>query len=321
MINQQTTNRKGKVVLEKYTFAEPHMGTEFKLILYAPDEQTASEAAIAAFDKIRYLNSVFSDYLPESEINRLSATAGTGQWVPASNDLFKVLRQAKRASRLSEGAFDVTAGPVVRQWRRARALNKLPDPEKVQAAQASAGYRLMLLDGLQQAVKLKKEGMHLDLGGIAKGYTADQVLETLKERGIYHALVDAGGDITAGEAPPGSKGWKVAVPAYKGGKNPKPLIVKNCAVATSGDQYRHLVQDGERYSHIIDPRTGKPLTNHRIVTVVAPSGMQADWLASALSVLDIGRGKLLVNDLKDVSYRVLVSEKNERLLIIATGIF
>src|SRR5215469_2833893 len=182
----------GEPALKRFEYAEPHMGTRFGLVLYAPDEATARKARQAAFARIASLDASMSDYRQESELMRLCAKAG-GPPVRVSDDLFFVLRRAEEVSRRSGGAFDVTVGPVVRLWRRARRTERLPDPDDLRQALAVVGYEKMRLDPQAQTVQLLKPGMLLDLGGIAKGYAADEALAALKRHGVTRALVAAGG--------------------------------------------------------------------------------------------------------------------------------
>ncbi|MGH7224534.1 MAG: FAD:protein FMN transferase, partial [Gemmataceae bacterium] len=196
--------------LTRYTFTEPHMGTRFRIIVYAPDQDTAGKAAKDAFARIAFLNATMSDYDKTSELMRLCAKAG-GPPVPVSAELLFVLSRAQEVSRQSGGAFDVTIGPVVKLWRKARKLRKLPDPKKLAEARALVGWRNVRLDKEKRTVQLLKRGMQLDLGGIAKGYAADEALAVLKKHGIDRALVAAGGDVAVSGPPPGADGWKIAI--------------------------------------------------------------------------------------------------------------
>ncbi len=169
--------------LSRFSSTEPHMGTRFQIVVYAPDEDAARQAATDAFARIAALNATMSDYDKTSELMRLCARAG-GPPVPVSAELFFVLSRAQEVSRQSGGAFDVTVGPVVKLWRRARKLRKLPDAEKLAEARALVGWRNVRLDEKKRSVQLLKPGMQLDLGGIAKGYAADEALAVLKKHGI-----------------------------------------------------------------------------------------------------------------------------------------
>ncbi|GAB4424994.1 MAG: FAD:protein FMN transferase ApbE [Bacteroidia bacterium] len=273
--------------LSRYAYQRPLMGTEFRIVLYAADSAQADAAAQAAFARIDSLNSHLSDYLPDSELNRLCATAGQGLRVPVSDDLWRVLVAAQQLARHTGGAFDVSVGPLSRLWRRAMRQQTFPDSARLAEARSRVGYQAIRLYARQQAVELRLPDMRLDLGGIAKGYAGDEALAVLAACGIRMALVDAGGDLSLGDPPPGRTGWEVAV-SLPGGDSlaAQTRLLANCGIATSGDTYRYLEHAGRRYSHLIDPRTGMGMSDHRQVTVLAATGMMADAWASAASILD-----------------------------------
>ena len=282
--------------LQRHEFAQNHMGVPIRLVLYAVDIQTANEAATAAFNRIEQLDRIMSDYDSESELVRLCRASGPGRPVRVSDDLYRVLNRSLELSQQSDGAFDVTVGPLVRLWRRTRRRKELPDAERLARARELVGFKLVCLHPCPKTVELLKPGMKLDLGGIAKGYACDAAIETLRDRGVTRTLIDAGGDIVVGDPPPDRRGWRIQVgtPPFlkqegsvEADENGKPLMLslKNASVATSGDTYQFVEIGGVRYSHIVDPRTGIALTRPSSVTVIAPDGVTADSLASALSVL------------------------------------
>jgi thiamine biosynthesis lipoprotein len=278
------------------------MGTQCKIILYAPDQSAAVRAAKAAFTRIAKLDDTMTDYRSTSELMRLCMKAG-GKPVRVSDELFFVLSRAQEVSRLSDGAFDVTVGPVVRLWRRARKAQRLPDQEELSKAKELVGYQNVLLDGRDQTVQLKKPGMRLDLGGIAKGYAADEALGVLKRLGITRALVAAGGDIAVSGPPPDGAGWIIAIAALDPeAKLPNSnLMLHDAAVSTSGDAEQYVEIDGKRYSHIVDPRTGIGLIGRQSVTVVAPHGILADSLAKVVSVLGPEHGIVIIDSMPGVA--------------------
>jgi thiamine biosynthesis lipoprotein len=283
--------------LLRFTFQEPHMGTLFRIVLYAPDEASAKKAARAAFDRVAELNKIMSDYLADSELMQLCKKAG-GPPTAVSDDLFKVLRQAQDIARDTGGAFDVSVSPLVRLWRTARKTRSLPDPDALKKALERVDYRKIKLDAERRTVQLLIVGMLLDLGGIAKGYAADAALEVLRRHGFTRALVAAGGDVRAGEPPPDAKGWKVGVTPLRdpNGEPSHYLLIAGAAVSTSGDAHQNLEIGGKRYSHIVDPKTGIGLPGRRAVTVVAPDGALADALATAVCVLGAEKGLQLVEN-------------------------
>lgn len=259
---------------ERYAFHHPAMGTEFHLQLYALDSLHAASIAQRAFARIDALEASMSDYRRDSELNQLRPS-----WQTVSPDLWAVLRFSRRLARRSKGAFDPTIGPLSKLWRRAFRLKEFPARERIIRARARVQWKDLRTAGTSR-VKLRRSDMQLDLGGVAKGYTLDVVGKLLEQHGYRSYLIDGGGDLLLGEPPPGKAGWSVVTP---NGKHLSPL--RNLAVATSGATYRYLEEDGVRYSHIIDPRTGYGVTGHKVVTVIAPTGMVADGLASTLSVL------------------------------------
>jgi len=278
------------------------MGTVFRIVLYAPDPTTAAKASRAAFDRIQKLDSIMSDYKPESELRQLCGQAG-GSPVKVSDDLFRVLAAAQAVSERSDGAFDITVGPVVRLWRRARRRHELPDPEQLAAARELVGYERVRLDPQGHTVQLLKPGMQLDLGGIAKGDAADQALLVLKGFGVTRALVAAAGDIAVGDPPPHRKGWRIEIAPLDASSIQTPnskiqtrfVLLHNVGVSTSGDAEQHVEINGVRYSHIVDPRTGMALTGRSSVTVVASNDITADSYATAIDVLGPERGLKLVD--------------------------
>lgn len=279
----------------RYEFSQAHMGTRFRILLYAETENAANHAAAAAFARIAELDSTLSDYKSDSELSRLSGDSPTHVPIRVSDDLWHVLSRAQQLAQETDGAFDVTVGPMSRLWRRARRRKELPPTELLSKARAATGYQHVVLDPCAMTASLQVANMRFDLGAIAKGYAADEAMRVLVEHNIRATLIDAGGDIVAGEPPPGRQGWSVAIADFSNvGVNKKPstipLALYNAAIATSGDLFQHLVIDGQRYSHIIDPRTGIGLTGQTTVTVIASDGMTADSLASAVSVLCVDKG-------------------------------
>lgn len=299
----------------RFQFESKHMGTTFRVVLYAPDADTARCAADAVFARVAELDQIMSDYKQTSELMRLCrAFAGERtEPVPVSDELFFVLQKAQELSRRSEGAFDVTVGPLVQLWRHARRTQELPDPQEFAAARARVGYDKVELDPVRKTVRLARPGMQLDLGGIAKGYAADEGLKLLRERfGIRSALVAAGGDIACGDPPPGKPGWSVQIAPIAQSQRPRMLTLANAAVSTSGDLEQFVVINGVRYSHVLDPRTGLGLTGQRSVTVIAPDGITADSMTKAVSVLPPEKALRLVEETPGVAaYIVVLDDKGQ----------
>jgi len=283
--------------LSRYEFEQVEMAVPVRLVLYASDRETAAAAANAAFARIHRLGAVMSDYDESSELRRLCTTAGEDRAVAVSEDLWRVLVCAQEISGRCEGAFDVTVGPIVRLWRQARRLHELPSAERLRAARQLVGYRNIRLDAEHRTVELLRPGMRLDLGGIAKGYAVAEALEILKKKGVPRALVEAGGDIALGDRPPGKPGWRIGI-APPDPKSPPRfyLGLSSTAVSTSGDMWQYVEIGGKRYSHVVDPRTGRALTDHCHVTVIHADGATADALSKAVSVLGPQQGIKLIDE-------------------------
>ena len=250
------------------------MGTLFKITAYTDNPSLVR----MAFERAHQLDRILSDYKPDSELNLLCRA----QRAVVSPELYTVLQMALRIAGQSHGAFDPTVGPIVRQWRDARNTGKLPA-----AKPANIGWRKVKLDARTREVHLAQPGMQLDLGGIAKGYAADEMLAVLKSLGITRALVAASGDLVIGDPPPGVEGWRVRVAG-------EIRILSGCAVSTSGEDEQFVEIQGVRYSHIVDPRTGLGIVGRPAVTVIAPRGIVADALATAFSVLEEKEGRKLL---------------------------
>jgi thiamine biosynthesis lipoprotein len=297
------------------------MGVLFTLVLYAPDRDTANSGFDAAYARIRQLNGVLSDYDSRSEARRLCAAAPHSQGVQVSDDLWRMLSHAQRLSRRTDGAFDVTVGPLTKLWRRAHRRREYPPADRLAQARRAVGYRYVELDEQQRTVRLTRPDMRLDFGGLAKGFAADEALKVLRERGLDRALVNASGDIAAGQPPPGKSGWKIGVaPLEPGGAPSRFLVLFDAAIATSGDAFQFVEIDGTRYSHIVDPRTGEGLRSRSSVSVIARDGTTADGLASAVSVLGPEKGMRLIEETRDTAAFIVVQE-NDKVRTLASQRF
>ncbi len=265
--------------LARHEFESPQMGTLFRIVLYAPDADSAKKAADAAFALAARLNASFSDYEADSELMRLVGKRAA----VVSPELFDILTKAQAIAKTTGGAFDISNGAHTRNWRHARITGELPSAEDIAAAKAASGWEKLQLDPATRKVTLTVPGMFLDLGGIAKGYAADAMLKLLREQSFPIASVAAGGDIAVGDPPPGKKGWSIAI-APSGKQHSKVLTMRNQAVSTSGDAEQNLPIGGKTYSHIVDPKSGLGLTESSAVSVIAQTATESDAYATAFSV-------------------------------------
>lgn len=297
-----------QILPDRQVFTERLMGTDVKIMVDAIRSDSLNIAFNAAFMEGKRLNMVFSDWDAESEVSRFSRTSQSGQSFALSAELSEILSFSQRLAHKSNGAFDVTIGPLSRLWRMARHQKKVPDSDKVQAALKRTGYQKLQINESNTSGRLITPGMVLDLGGVAKGYIADQMLRVMKEKGFPRCLIDAGGDLTIGDPPRACKGWKVSVGGISNTIIPS-LELSNCAVATSGDMEQFLEFGGKRFSHLIDPRTGFGVEGKRQVTVIAENGMTADAYASTCLILGASKAGSLLSELS--YFRIFYLTEND----------
>ena len=297
------------------------MGVEARLLFYSTDEVTAERAATAAWERLDELDAILSDWRPDSELSRLSE-APVGTEVPVSGDLFSVLESAQLVADLSDGAFDVTAGPYSLLWREARAENRLPASSDLHAADEFVGQRLLRLlpddptgsptpgEPRPGRVMLLKEGMRLDLGGVAKGYAAEQAVRALDAERCPRALVELGGDLAAGEPPPDRDAWETLAGCGPG--RSARVRLRHQSLAVSGDTAQALVIDGVHHSHVVDPRTGSAVVGRTCVALVGRHGALTDAYASAVQVLGPHGGRRFLAEHPRSGLRLVHLERLDR---------
>jgi len=237
---------------------------------------------------LREVNRQMSTYLPDSEISRFNRSRST-EWFPISSDFARVLRVALEISEASEGAFDVTVAPLVNLWGfgpEARP-QRVPTEEALRQRQAWVGYRKLAVRLQPPAVKKAHPRMAIDLSAIAKGFGVDRVGELLEQWGLRNYMVEIGGEVRVRGRNPDGGPWRIGIrsPDAEAGLQ-KVVELSDAALATSGDYFNYFEENGVRYSHTLDPRTGRPIT-HKLasVTVIHPSCTYADALATAIDVL------------------------------------
>ena len=303
----------------RYEYLEEKMAVPVRLVFYAESPEEADAAQEAVYRRFDELNRMMSDYDPESEIVRACRESGaTGEAVEISSSLYDVLSLAREMNRLTGGAFDISVSPIVKLWRRSRNYGRRPPADYLERAKTLVGngnWELSVDDGSDLPrffLRVLKKDVRLDLGGIAKGYAIDEGIRLLKERGIGAALIDAGGDIRAAGPPPGKDGWTIGgVSLGEGAEAAYYLTLSDTAIATSGDMFQYFEIDRIRYSHIIDPRSGEPLTARSVVSVIAPDAASADALASGISVLGPEKGILLAASTPGVEALVITSPSGD----------
>ena len=300
--------------LKRFQFSENKMGSSFNLIFYHTDSAEAVVIAKECFSIVDSLNNIFSDYSSESEVGKLALQKNlTG--IKVSDELFSMITRSKDAWGRSGKTFDITIGALTQLWRKAKKENRFPSDAEVNAAKDLTGFKNLVLNERSKTISFKKPGIRFDFGGIVPGYAAQRVIDFLKTQNINIALVDASGDIVMSDAPPGKDGWTVGVnlPESENEIWDKKLELKNFAVSTSGDVYRYTIHNGVKYSHIIDPGTGYGVTSQRNVTVITKYGADADWLATACSILPIKKALALAK--KEHAAILIATSKDEKITI------
>jgi thiamine biosynthesis lipoprotein len=287
------------------------MGTSVEITVSQVDPKTAEKAVEAAFQEVERINRLMSHYRPDSEVSQISRHAGEKE-VRVSPETLAVIEQALYFSRLSGGAFDITIGPVFRLWNFRE--GKIPDGEELRENLKRVDYKRIRVDRSRSTVYLDDPRMELDLGAIAKGYAVDRAGEVLKKRGVENFLVNAGGDLRVAGRKEKEIPWTIGI---QHPRLPSDLIVKvqskNAGIATSGDYEKYFLKDGERYHHILVPSSGLPARECQSVTILAPTAMEADALATTVFVLGPGKGFALIEEMPNV-HALIVDRRGSVLL-------
>ena len=298
---------------DKHVFTRPKMGSPFNITVFTKDTNGLAEAIEKAYVRVDALNQVFSDYDSTSEISKLCQKYRVGEWFTVSNDLFFMLKTSLEAAQKSRGAFDVTVGNVVKLWRKAKKAQAIPSMSERKSTLLKTGWQQVLLNEKDQKIGFNTEGVQLDFGGIVKGFAAENVVDILTQSKFPMCLADAGGDLAVGNKPTNTEGWQIGISVPQSDEQlmPQMLNLKNQAVATSGDMYNNVSVGGKRYSHIVNPKTGMGLTHQRNVTIIAPFGSLADWLATACSVLPVKKAMQLVKNYPQTELLILELRKGK----------
>jgi len=251
-----------------------------------------SQAPGIVFEEIARIEGLLSRFDPASEISILNRTGS----LKASPETFEIIKKAKEFYRLTDGAFDITVGPLMKIWGFTDKQFRVPEQSQISSALEVVGSDNIILQEEDNVVKFEFPGMEVDLGGIAKGYSLDQAVRRLKENHIDSCLINAGGQVFCLGDKFG-RPWQIGIrdPRRKGLSGDLELSDKS--VATSGDYEQYYIADNQRYSHIIDPRRGYPASSGVVsVTVIAEQAMTADALATAIFVLGKKEGERLVGE-------------------------
>lgn len=293
------------------------MGTFAHLKTIAKDQETAKICVESAFAELQKVDDLMSNYKSDSETSRLNSDAAKRP-IKVSASTFMVLQKSVEFSRLSEGAFDITIGPLAELWRSAAEANSVPTEAELAVARSRVGYEKLFLDVNEMTVRFAVEGMKLDLGGIAKGYAIDMAIEAMQNGGAIGGMVDVGGDIRCFGTPKDRNAWRIGLqnPSDPQGSDEVLLILKltNAAIATSGDYRRFVLVEGKKYSHILNRNTGASAEKTSSVTIISQNAINADALATAVSVMGPQKGLALIEKIPQTEAILLTPEPNYQLI-------
>jgi len=284
--------------LQSYTRSLSLMGSRFDFTVVSPNEEWAYERMDSAIAETRRIETLISTWREDSEASAINRQAGVAP-VQVSRELFDLIKRANRVSGLTDGAFDLTFGGLDEKiWRFDGSLLALPDSITAAQAVRLINYHNILLDEQAKTVFLKEKGMRLGFGAIGKGYAAERAKALLQQLGVQSGIVNAGGDLTAWGLQPNGQPWTIGIAdPQQQLKAFSWLEIQDQAVVTSGNYEKYVIIEGQKYSHIVDPRTGYPVSGLQSVTVICANAELADALATAVYVMGKDEGLALINQL------------------------
>jgi FAD:protein FMN transferase len=292
--------------------SRPAMGTDFEIYLYAPDRERADALFDTAFDEIERVEEALSNYRPSSELSRINRDAAQ-KAVVTDPEVFAFLERSFAFSRLTDGAFDITVGKLLKAWGFFRHEAHFPSGKELEQARAETGWRRVQMDPNLRTVRFLTPGIELDPGGIGKGYAVDRVVQLLRSAGVTAALVGTGSSSIYGiGAPPGKDGWPIQVMDPKERTRTLATVyLRDQSLSTSGNYEKFFKLNGHTYCHIFDPRTGRPVEGMLQTTVIAPSATDTDALSTSVFVLGPERAAQLLNKLPNTSAFIITDRENK----------
>jgi thiamine biosynthesis lipoprotein len=287
------------------------MGTVIEITLIGDNEEQANKAALQAFQEMKRIERLMSMKIESGDVFRINQSSGR-EWLIVSPETIQVIKKAQEISELSQGGFDITVGPLTELWRKAREKKIPPSAEEVKEQLGLVNFKNIKMDQ-EGKVFLKKKGMAIDMGGIAKGYAVDRAFDVLRSLGYKKVIVNAGGDLRVGGLK-NNQHWSIGI---QNPRDPQKILTRisatDMAVATSGDYEKFFVYEGKRYHHIFNPRDGFPTEGCQSVTIVSKDCITADGLATAVFVLGPEKGYALCQKLDGVE--CLIVDKDGKMII------
>ncbi|TVL99661.1 MAG: hypothetical protein CV087_17065 [Candidatus Brocadia sp. WS118] len=321
---KETDNRKGqspegKIIKQTRMI----MGTFAEVSVYAQDEKTAGRAVEGALDEIERMDRIMSNYKHDSELSQVNKNAAKSP-VPCQGDLLDVIEQSHYYSELSGGAFDITVSPLVALWGFFHEKGHVPSDKEIERILPAVSYKNIVINKNTDAKKtgtvfFKNTQTQIDLGAIGKGYAVDKALEIVRKCGLENACINLGGNIYVLGTPPDKTAWKIGI-QHPRNKNEilGYLELRDEATATSGDYERFFEMNGKRYSHIINPLTGRPVSGTIATTIVAPTGTEVDALSTSLFVLGHEKGMELIKKIPNVHAMIIYEGNDGKIMIEMT---
>jgi thiamine biosynthesis lipoprotein len=303
-----------------FTRVHPAMGTDFTLYIYAVDAAAADREADRTFTIVDQIESLLSNYQPQSELSRINSGAGSHA-VTTDPETFRFLQESLAWSARSDGAFDITVGKLMKAWGFFRSTGHVPSDAELARVRAETGWRRVVLNTGTRTVRFTEPGVELDPGGIGKGFAVDAAIDALRADGVQAALLSAGSSTIYGlGAPPNSQGWKVHVPdpqhldGTSQGEDISSVVLHDTSLSTANCSEKHFIVGSHLYCHIMDPRTLRPVEGRLQATVIAPSATDSDALSNAMFVLAAAGRRRLMQELPatDAALVVLTGGSSEK---------
>lgn len=289
------------------------MGSVYTVVAYGEQRAGMLAAVDDAFEEVRRIDRLLSNYRPDSELSQLNRAAAKGP-VRVSDELFGLLEVCREYSRQSQGTFDITVGPLMKIWGFYRGSGRLPHRAEIRGVFGRVGFDKVVLNSAGKTVSFARDGMELDPGGIGKGYAVDRMVDILKKGLVHSALVSAGNSsIFALGSPPEEEGWRVSIRDPRdAARAMEEVVLKNASMSTSGTSEKFFRAQGRLYSHIMNPRTGYPAQGTLSVSVIAPRTLDSE--AWTKPVFIMGRKwteKHLPNNPHFKGYRFFICEDKQ----------
>ena len=313
-----------KQELKLFKKASLSMGTVFEATIYAPDKYVAEKTFNDVFQEINRLDYLMSNYKKESVLSELNKNA-SAEPANCNKELASVIEQSLQYSDITDGAFDITIGPLMKKWGFFKKKGRIPGKEELESVLESVSYKNIIIEektikslaknpGTVKTVFFKNPDTRIDLGGIGKGYAVDRAVSVLKQNGISSALINFAGNIYTFGTPPGKESWVIGLQHPRESEGLLGTFeIKDKAVSTSGDYEKFFTIEGKRYSHIIDPRTGNPVEGIVSVTIVTGNATRSDALSTGVFVLGLEKGMDLIEQLPDVEGIIVYEDTDSGL--------